>query len=323
MNSLLISILQSVYVSMCTQLEVQPDRSSQTQQDLQAFLGRIVKSLGPSICRLATVYDWQSIYTADICCVCAVGGVMSHKELHYTCWTFSESQHHLSWHLSLRSVCRDGVNIPHGSLSITYAEAPRSTTEFTLCQILSAHFLTLVCQKLDSFSTYSEAQRRSQSPRFQCPFPYVTILLDLPTIPKHKRGFSSLFLLKQYSSRHEIRMNLKTFCRFEWFIGACYSKSNALIVYHHRLSGSFFSPLAPTFDHLSRPNSILHAISMNFHLELCCIMGECWLAKNCSVGSCLPWSVTHYGNFAVSRPGLCFTIRGAFNASYRLLWCAN
>lgn len=72
-------------VCMCTLLEVLPDRSSQTQQDLKAFLSRIVKSLGPSICHLATIYDWQSIYTADICCVCAVGGVMSHKELYYTC----------------------------------------------------------------------------------------------------------------------------------------------------------------------------------------------------------------------------------------------
>lgn len=157
-----------------TLLEVWIDGSSQTQQDLKTFLGWIVKSLGPSICRLATVYDWQTIYTADICCVCAVGGVTSHKELHYTWWTFSESQHHLFPDTSLSAQYAESVNILHGwiSLSHTLAEVPFSTTELTLCQILNAHFRTLVCQKLKMvpFPLYSEAQRWSQSPQFQSPF---------------------------------------------------------------------------------------------------------------------------------------------------------
>lgn len=61
------------------------------------------------------------------------------------------------------------ANILHGciSLSCTLAEVPFSITELTLCQILNAHFLTLVCQKLKMvpFPLYSEAQRRSQSPQ--------------------------------------------------------------------------------------------------------------------------------------------------------------
>lgn len=162
-----------------TLLEVWIDMSSQTQQDLKAFLGWIVKSLDPSICRLATGYDWQTIYTADICCVCAVGGVTSHKELHYTWWTFSESQHHLFPDTSLSTQFAKSVNILHGWISLF----PLSLSHTSRSALLNHRihivpntqwpFFTLVCQKLKmgSFPLYSEAQRRSQSPQFQSPFP--------------------------------------------------------------------------------------------------------------------------------------------------------
>ncbi len=163
------------------------DRSSQTQQDLKAFLGWIVKSLGPSICRLATVCDWQTIYTADICCVCAVGGVTSHKELHYTWWTFSESQHHLFPDTSLTAQYAESVNILHGwiSLSHTLAEVPFSTTGLTLCQILNAHFLTLVCQKLKMvpflFCLFRSTKAVTK-PSISESISVITSLFDLPTL---------------------------------------------------------------------------------------------------------------------------------------------
>lgn len=75
--------------------------------------------------------------------------------------------------LRVWTYCMDGslfFSISH-TQTLTL-EVPFSTTEFTLCQIPSARFFTLMCQKLEMvpFPLYSQAQRRSQSTQFQSPF---------------------------------------------------------------------------------------------------------------------------------------------------------